>query len=98
MAKMALVLLFTLALVLSIQSVVGDNALSPEQATQSPSSSAGNPGEESGSSLIDWAEDKLRSYGLMSPKDSGSSASTPAPGPAAYGRSFGPGPTATPME
>ncbi|XVF36093.1 hypothetical protein REPUB_Repub19eG0028700 [Reevesia pubescens] len=92
MAKIALVLLFTLALVLSIQSVIGEGAVSPGPATsQSPSSSTENAGEES-SSFSKWATDKLRYYGLMSPKDSGSSAE--APGPAAYETYFGPGPAA----
>ncbi|XWS14563.1 hypothetical protein CRYUN_Cryun35bG0020800 [Craigia yunnanensis] len=109
MAKIALVLVFLLALVLSIQSVVGDDSLSPEQvnkatsvfkdATQSMSSAAGSTAEsvkETSSSWTDWAKDKLRGYGLMNPKESVSSAPENAPAPA-YSRSFGPGPTAAPM-
>ncbi|XWS21048.1 hypothetical protein CRYUN_Cryun30bG0021800 [Craigia yunnanensis] len=111
MAKIALILVFSLALVLSIQSVIGDDVLSPEQineaasefkeAAQSLSSSTGNAAEsvkESASSWTDWAKDKLRGYGLLSPKESRLSASAPENRPApAYARSFGRGPAAAPM-
>ena len=72
MAKIALVLVFLLALVLSIQTVVGDK-LSPEQVhevisavedvAESTSSALGSTAEnvkETSSPWTDWANDKLR--------------------------------------
>ena len=72
MAKIALVLVFLLALVLSIQTVVGDK-LSPEQvheiisavkdAAESTSSAVGSTAEsvkETSSPWTDWANDKLK--------------------------------------
>ena len=73
MAKISLVLVFLLALILSIQIVVGDDKLSPEQvheaisafkdAAQSTSNAVGNAAEsvkDTSSSWTDWANDKLR--------------------------------------
>ncbi|XP_021285145.1 uncharacterized protein LOC110417233 [Herrania umbratica] len=104
MAKTVLVLAFSLTLVLSIRSVVGEDALSPEQIdkattefkeiTQSLSHGAGNAAEsvkETASSLTDWAKDKLRDYGWLSPKGAPASAPVIAPAPA-LARAFGPGP------
>ena len=72
MAKIALVLVFLLTLVLSIQIVVGDN-LSPEQvhevisavkdAAESTSNAVGSAVEsvkETSSPWTDWANDKLK--------------------------------------
>ncbi|XVF86747.1 hypothetical protein PTKIN_Ptkin18bG0067300 [Pterospermum kingtungense] len=65
MAKIALVLVLSLALLLSIQCVAGDDALSPPPSAQGPSSSsagASTDGDEA--SWIGWAEDQLRNKKL----------------------------------
>ncbi|XVF57398.1 hypothetical protein PTKIN_Ptkin06aG0202200 [Pterospermum kingtungense] len=78
MAKIGLVLVLSLALLLSIQSVAGDRAVSPAPSAQGPSSSfAGTPPDDDEASWIGWAEDQLRGFGLMSPKKKLSEVSEP---------------------
>ncbi|XVE69868.1 hypothetical protein DITRI_Ditri10aG0026300 [Diplodiscus trichospermus] len=110
MAKIALVFVFSFALILSIQSVVGDNALSPDALSPGAAPSPGQTNgvtsgfkdaaesvKETASSLTGWAKDKLRGFGLLSPKESMSPASPPGKAPApAHVRPFGLGPAAAP--
>ncbi|XVE94699.1 hypothetical protein REPUB_Repub02eG0031400 [Reevesia pubescens] len=97
MAKIALVVVFSLVLVLSIQSVVGEFAFSEKQINETTSKFK-KAAEETTSSWGGWAKKKLRNFGLLSTMESVSAASSPdnAPSPAP-GRSFGPEPAGAPM-
>ncbi|XVF57393.1 hypothetical protein PTKIN_Ptkin06aG0201700 [Pterospermum kingtungense] len=78
MARIALVLVLSLALLLSIQCVAADEAFSPAPSAKGPSSSsAGTATNGDEVSWIGWAEDQLRGYGLLSPKKKLSEVSEP---------------------
>ncbi|XVF57390.1 hypothetical protein PTKIN_Ptkin06aG0201400 [Pterospermum kingtungense] len=96
MAKIALVLVLSLALLLSIQRVAGDEALSPAPSSQGQSSSsAGTAPDGDEASWIGWAEDQLRGFGLMSPKKKLSEVSEPETAQSNVGP-LGQGPAAAP--
>ncbi|XVF63841.1 hypothetical protein PTKIN_Ptkin09bG0119100 [Pterospermum kingtungense] len=95
MAKLAWLLILSLALLLSIQCVAGDESLSPAPSAQGPSSSAGTPPDGDEASWIGWAEDQLRGYGLLSPKKKLSEVSEPDSS-SSYLRPLGQGPAAAP--
>ncbi|XVF57399.1 hypothetical protein PTKIN_Ptkin06aG0202300 [Pterospermum kingtungense] len=96
MAKIALVLVLSLTLLLSIQCVTGDESLSPAPSAQGPSSSsAGTATNGDEASWIGWAEDQLRGYGLLSPKEKLLGVSEPESA-TPYVRPLGQGPAAAP--